>query len=183
MASAWNQPLRGSWLSSVTRGTPPQLGAPGPSPVLSVAHERRQRPVAVLHRGPRHFRHAARLSLIGADAVAGAAGSLCEGPAETLIVLRLGVSPTLARSLRSTNSIESMISIARNHSMNVRSWQNGTMALRWSAAGMIEASKQFQRVNGHLHLPELRVALDEYVAAQTVIAVRHDDNVIAARRP
>jgi putative transposase len=110
----------------------------------------------------------------------GAAASLREGMAETLTVLRLGVSPTLARTLRSTNSIESMISIARNHSMNVKNWQNGNMALRWCAAGLIEASKQFRRVNGHLHLPALRVALDEYVAAQTVGAVRHDDNVIAA---
>jgi transposase-like protein len=110
----------------------------------------------------------------------GAAGSLREGLAETLTVLRLGVSPTLARTLRSTNSIESMISIARNHSMNVKNWQNGNMALRWCAAGMIEASKQFRRVNGHLHLPALRVALDEHVAAQTVGIVRQDEPVIAA---
>jgi len=73
-----------------------------------------------------------------------------------------------------------VISIARNHSMNVKNWQNGNIALRWCAAGMIEASKQFRRVNGHLHLPALRVALDEYVAAQTVGTVQHDDNVIAA---
>ena len=46
----------------------------------------------------------------------GAAGSLREGLAETLTVLRLDVPPTLARTLRSTNSIESMISICRNHS-------------------------------------------------------------------
>ena len=45
----------------------------------------------------------------------GAAGSLREGLAETLTVLRLGVPPTLARTLRSTNCIESMISICRNH--------------------------------------------------------------------
>jgi putative transposase len=100
--------------------------------------------------------------------------------AETLTVLRLGVSPTLARTLRSTNSIESMISIARNHSTNVKNWQNGNMALRWCAAGMIEARGQFRRVNGHLHLPALRAALDAHVAAETVGAVRHDDNVIAA---
>jgi len=60
----------------------------------------------------------------------GAAGSLREGLAETLTVLRLGVSATLARTLRSTNCIESMISIARNHSTNVKNWQNGTVGLR-----------------------------------------------------
>jgi putative transposase len=73
-----------------------------------------------------------------------------------------------------------MISIARNQSVNVKNWQNGTMALRWCAAGMIEAGKQLRRVNGHLHLPALRVALDVHVAAQSVGALRHDDNVIAA---
>ena len=110
----------------------------------------------------------------------GAAASLREGLTETLTVLRLGVPPTLARTLRSTNSIESMISIARDHSTNVKNWQNGQMALRWCAAGMIEASKQFRRVNGHLHLPALRAALDEHVAAETVGTVRQDDTVIAA---
>jgi len=110
----------------------------------------------------------------------GAAGSLREGLAETLTVLRLGVSPTLARTLRSTNAIESMISIARTHSANVKNWQNGTMALRWCAAGMIEARGQFRRVNGHLHLPALRAALDAHVAAQTAGTVHQDDNMIAA---
>jgi transposase-like protein len=110
----------------------------------------------------------------------GAAASLREGLAETLTVLRLGVPPTLARTLRSTNSIESMISICRTHAANVKNWQNGNMALRWCAAGMVEAGKQFRRVNGHLHLPALRAALDEHVAAQTVGAVRHDETVIAA---
>ena len=110
----------------------------------------------------------------------GAAASLREGLAETLTVLRLGVSPTLARTLRSTNSIESMISIARDHSTNVKNWQSGNMALRWCAAGMVEASKQFRRVNGHLHLPALRVALDAHVAAETVGTIRQDDTVIAA---
>jgi putative transposase len=110
----------------------------------------------------------------------GAAGSLREGMAETLTVLRLNMSPTLARTLRSTNCIESMISIARTHSVNVKNWQNGTMALRWCAAGMIEARGQFRRVNGHLHLPALRAALDTHVTAESVGTVRHDKPVIAA---
>ena len=110
----------------------------------------------------------------------GAAASLHEGLAETLTVLRLGVPPTLARTLRSTNSIESMISIARTHSHNVKHWHNGNMALRWCAAGMVEAGKQFRRVNGHLHLPALRTALEEHVATQTVGAIHHDEPMIAS---
>jgi putative transposase len=93
----------------------------------------------------------------------GAAGSLREGLAETLTIGRLGVPPTLARTLRSTNSIESMISICRDHAANVKRWRDGQMVLRWVAAGMGEAAKQFRRVNGHLHLPALRAALNATV--------------------
>ena len=104
----------------------------------------------------------------------GAAGSLREGLAETLTVNRLGVSPTLARTLRSTNAIESMIEICRDHSTNVKRWRDGQMALRWCAAGMTEAAKQFRRVNGHLHLPALRAALNEHTEAD-VTPVREDE--------
>ena len=94
----------------------------------------------------------------------GAAASLREGLAETLTVLRLDVPPTLARTLRSTNAVESMISIARDHSSNVKRWRDGQMALRWCAAGMVEAGTQFRRVNGHLHLRALRAALERHTA-------------------
>jgi transposase-like protein len=93
----------------------------------------------------------------------GAAGSLREGLADTFTVARLGVPPTLARTLRSTNAVESMIEICRDHSRNVKRWESGTMALRWCAAGLLEAKKQFRRVNGHMHLHALRNALDEHV--------------------
>jgi transposase-like protein len=109
----------------------------------------------------------------------GAAASLREGLHETLTVLRLGVPPTLARTLRSTNAIESMISVCREHAANVKRWRDGQMALRWCAAGMIEAGKQFRRVNGHLHLPTLRAAL-ERESAKPVGPVVHNDEVSAA---
>jgi len=110
----------------------------------------------------------------------GAAGSLREGMAETLTVLRLGVPPTLARTLRSTNAIESMISICRDHARNVKRWRDGQMAMRWCAAGMIEASGQFRRVNGHLHLATLRTALERHVATETVGADCNTQDVSAA---
>ena len=109
---------------------------------------------------------------------AGAAASLREGMAETLTVLRLDVPPTLARTLRSTNAIESMISICRDSSRNVKHWRDGQMALRWCAAGMVEAGKQFRRVNGHMHLRSLRDTLERIT--QPVGATGHTDAVSAA---
>jgi transposase-like protein len=108
----------------------------------------------------------------------GAAASLREGMAETLTVLRLGIPPTLARTLRSTNAIESMISICRTHASNVKHWRDGQMALRWCAAGMIEAGTQFRRVNGHLHLRSLRDTLNQ--VTETVGTTRQDETVNAA---
>jgi putative transposase len=110
----------------------------------------------------------------------GAAGSLREGLAETLTIGRLGVPPTLARTLRSTNAIESMIEICRDHSDNVKRWRDGQMVLRWCAAGMLEAGKQFRRVNGFLHLPALRAALETHFN-QTVTPNKYDqDKEVAA---
>ncbi len=71
-----------------------------------------------------------------------------------------------------------MIEICRDHSTNVKRWRDGQMALRWCAAGMVEASKQFRRVNGFLHLPALHVALERHVAG-TVTPEREDKEVAA----
>ena len=114
-----------------------------------------------------------------AKAHPGAAGSLREGLAETLSVVRLGVAPTLARTLRSTNAIESMIEICRDHSTNVKRWRDGDMVLRWCAAGMSEAAKQFRRVNGFLHLPALRAALEAHARSGAVTPSRDDEEVAA----
>jgi putative transposase len=110
----------------------------------------------------------------------GAAASLREGMAETLTVLRLGVPPTLARTLHSTNPIESMIEICREHAGNVKRWQDGQMALRWCAAGMVEAGKQFRRVNGYLHLPALRAALQAETATTVAAPCEDREEVEAA---
>ena len=49
----------------------------------------------------------------------------------------------------------------------MKRWRDGTMALRWCAAGMLEAKTQFRRVNGHLHLRALRAALEAHVERVT----------------
>jgi putative transposase len=109
----------------------------------------------------------------------GAAASLREGMAETLTIVRLGVPPTLARTLRSTNPIESMIEICREHAKNVKRWRDGTMALRWCAAGMLEADHQFRRVNGRLHLPKLRAALEAHFTRNVSAASHNEDMKVA----
>lgn len=82
----------------------------------------------------------------------GAAASLREGLDETLTLQRLGIDGQLWRMLASTNPIESMIEIVRATSRNVKRWQSGDMCLRWTAAGMLEAERQFRKIIGYKHL-------------------------------
>ena len=90
----------------------------------------------------------------------GAAGSLREGLTETLTLTRLGIRGQLKRTLASTNPCESMIECVRCTSRNVKHWQSGEMALRWTAAGMLEAERQFRRIIGYRDLAKLSVAIE-----------------------
>lgn len=94
----------------------------------------------------------------------GAAASLREGLDETLTVTRLGVTGSLLRTVFSTNPVESMIEIVRQHASNVKRWRDGEMALRWAAAGMECARGQFRRVKGYRQLPELARRLEAATA-------------------
>jgi putative transposase len=92
----------------------------------------------------------------------GAAASILEGLEETLTVTRLELPASLCRTFKTTNPIESMISIARDASRNVKRWRDGKMALRWIAAGMLEAERQFRRVDGYGDLHVLKRALERH---------------------
>jgi transposase-like protein len=97
----------------------------------------------------------------------GAAASLREGMAETLTVTRLGVKGPLKRTLQSTNPCESMIECVRRSSRNVKRWQSGEMSLRWTAAGMIEAERQFRRIIGYDSLAKLALAVEAEITQPT----------------
>jgi putative transposase len=98
----------------------------------------------------------------------GAATSLREGMEETLTLQRLGIRGSLKTTLASTNPCESMIECVRRSSRNVKRWQSGEMALRWTAAGMLEAEQQFRRVIGYRDLAKLAVAIEQDLARTTI---------------
>jgi putative transposase len=91
----------------------------------------------------------------------GVAGSILEGIEEILTVTRLGLPPQLRRSLACTNMIENVMGTVRRVCRNVKRWQSPSMAMRWTAAAMQEASKGFRRLKAHKQLPLLRKALLE----------------------
>lgn len=96
-----------------------------------------------------------------------AASSLREGLAETLTLHRLGLPEPLCKSLQSTNLIESAWSVAADVTRRVKRWRGGDMRLRWSAAGLLQAEKNFRRIRGYQAMPKLLAALDRQTVAET----------------
>lgn len=62
------------------------------------------------------------------------------------------------------NPSTAAVEICRHHSTNVKNWRDGTMALRWCAAGMGEAAKQSRRPRDTSASPAPRRALDAEAA-------------------
>ena len=97
----------------------------------------------------------------------GAAASLREGLEEMFTVARLGIDGRLAKTLTTSNPVESMISIARTTNRNVTRWRDGQMVLRWTAAGMLNAERSFRRIKGHKQMPQLVKALHRHAHPET----------------
>ena len=89
-------------------------------------------------------------------------------------VARLGASPTLRRSLTTTNAIESLISIARTTTTHVKNWRDGEMRRRWCAAGMLEGERSFRRIKGHRELPAFTKKLRTHINQQTETVIPPD---------
>lgn len=97
----------------------------------------------------------------------GAANSLREGLEQMFTVSRLGIDGRLAKTLVTSNPVESMISIARTTNRNVTRWRDGHMVLRWTAAGMLNAERSFRRIKGYKQMPDLVSALHRHAHPDT----------------
>jgi len=97
----------------------------------------------------------------------GVAASILEGLDEIPTVIRLGLPAELRRSLACTNIIENMMGTVRRVCRNVKRWQDASMALRWTSAAMLEASKGFRRLKAYKQLSALQMALAAHQAKHT----------------
>ena len=79
----------------------------------------------------------------------GVSKSILEGLDEILTVSRLGLPAELRRSLACTNIIENMMGTVRRVTRNVKRWSSASMALRWTAAAMLEAKTITHQPHAH----------------------------------
>jgi putative transposase len=101
-----------------------------------------------------------------------AAGSLREGLSEMFTINRLGLLSQLRLCLGTTNVIDNGRSAIRHRTQRVKNWQNGTMALRWTAAAFEASSKNYRRIMGYEQLWILKAALEEPIKDEQLGLIR-----------
>ncbi len=92
-----------------------------------------------------------------------AANSLLEGLEETLTLHQLGLSSELAKSLNTTNCIESVMSQMGQYTDKVDRWRNSNQILRWTAASLMDIEPRLRKIRGFRYLKVLRFKLQEKV--------------------
>lgn len=95
------------------------------------------------------------LKLLNESALA----SLEEGFEETLTLHDLGLFPQLGISMKTTNCIESVMSLVSQYTNKVDCWKNSSQKHRWIASALLEIEPRLRRIKGYRHLPALRNAL------------------------
>jgi putative transposase len=88
-----------------------------------------------------------------------AAASALEGLDEMFTITELGITGELARTLATTNLIESLNSVVRRVSGRVSRYKDAHMVMRWTAAGFLEGEKSFRRARGHAQIKTLITGL------------------------
>ncbi len=71
-----------------------------------------------------------------------------------------------------------MIECVRRTSRNVKHWSSGQMCLRWTAAGMLEAERQFRKIIGYQQLAQLAVAVERDIATPLVTAAAQEAGML-----
>jgi transposase-like protein len=108
------------------------------------------------------------LSLINESAVR----SLEEGLEETLTLHRLGLFEELGTSLKTTNCIESLMSLIGQMTDKVDHWKNSNQKQRWLATALVDIEPRLNRIKRYQYLPTLRVAIQRElkITTQEVLA-------------
>lgn len=102
------------------------------------------------------------LQLINQSAVS----SLDEGLEETLTLHRLGLFRELGISFKTTNCIESLMSLVGQRTNKVDYWRNSDQKHRWLGAALLDIEPRLRKVKGYRYLPQLRIAIQKETEKQ-----------------
>jgi transposase-like protein len=97
-----------------------------------------------------------------------AANSLKEGLEETLTLHRLGLFEELGRNFKTTNCMESLMSLVGQHTDKVDHWKNSNQKQRWLATTLLIVEPRLNKVSGFKYLKLLRIAVQNELKMPTI---------------
>jgi putative transposase len=97
-----------------------------------------------------------------------ALNSLLEGFEDTLIVHKLGITPELRDSLKTTNCIENINSLLADYTDRVDYWKTSTQRQRWVGCALSEIEPTLRKIRGYRHLPALREAMKKNINRKSI---------------
>ena len=72
---------------------------------------------------------------------------------------RLSHFEKMEKSLKSTNSIESIMALIGQKTDKVGYWRNNNQKQRWLATALLDIEPRLNRIKGYKYLPELKLAI------------------------
>lgn len=84
---------------------------------------------------------------------------MIEGLGEMFTLKELGINAGLARTMVTTNLIESPNSVMRRVSGRVTNYKDAAVAMRCTASGFLEGDRSLRRIRGYAQTPQLIAAL------------------------
>jgi putative transposase len=90
--------------------------------------------------------------------------SLEEGLEATLTLRRLGLSPELGASFKTTNCLESINSQVAQRIRRVCRWRNSNQMQRWLACALLDIEPRLRKTKGYRYLPQLRRAIQSVLS-------------------
>ena len=76
----------------------------------------------------------------------------------------------LGRSLKTTNSLESVNALVEDRCAKVDHWQNSSQRQRWLATALLDIEPRLRKVAGYRHLPKLRAEIKRELKIDTTTA-------------
>ena len=81
----------------------------------------------------------------------------------------------LGKSLKTTNGLESIFSMAEELTGRVDCWKNSSQKHRWLAAALLNIEPRLRRISGYRHLPMLQQALQRELGIESKDSDAHSE--------
>ncbi len=89
-----------------------------------------------------------------------------EAEDDLLSLFDLRMPPALRKFFSTTNAIESLNNLLEEDLRRVKRWQDSSHFVRWLSTSCLYSEKRFHKINGHVHMKNLKIQLTSLLASK-----------------